>query len=107
MLSNRLFGRGTSLLWLATITYLRRTESRGPKKEGTYYQVLWTWMVGQGSGALPVTARRAKRENGGLGEDPPGSTITYLRRTERWGGGLAPQKRTSYEEDQGIARGFF
>jgi hypothetical protein len=27
--------------------------------------------------ALPVTARRAKRENGGLGEDPPGST-TYL-----------------------------
>jgi hypothetical protein len=31
----------------------------------------------QGSeGALPVTARRAKRENGGLGEDPPGSTMT-------------------------------
>jgi hypothetical protein len=28
-------------------------------------------------GALPVTARRAKRENGGLGEDPPGSTMTY------------------------------
>jgi hypothetical protein len=24
-------------------------------------------------GALPTTARRAKRENGGLGEDPPGS----------------------------------
>jgi hypothetical protein len=23
-----------------------------------------------------VTARRAKRENGGLGEDPPGSTMT-------------------------------
>ena len=28
--------------------------------------------------ALPVTARRAKRENGGLGEVPPGSTMTYL-----------------------------
>jgi hypothetical protein len=27
--------------------------------------------------AVPVTARRAKRENGGLGEDPPGSTMTY------------------------------
>jgi hypothetical protein len=26
--------------------------------------------------ALPVTARRAKRKNGGLGEDPPGSTMT-------------------------------
>jgi hypothetical protein len=25
-----------------------------------------------------VTARRAKRENGGLGEDPPGSTMTQL-----------------------------
>ena len=28
-------------------------------------------------GAVPVTARRAKRENGGLGEDPPGSPMTY------------------------------
>jgi hypothetical protein len=28
-------------------------------------------------GAVPVTARRAKRENGGLGEDPPGSTMAY------------------------------
>jgi hypothetical protein len=26
-----------------------------------------------------VTARRAKRENGGLGEDPPGSTMTYYQ----------------------------
>jgi hypothetical protein len=35
-------------------------------------------MLSQNSdGALPVTARRAKRENGGLGEDPPGSTMTY------------------------------
>jgi hypothetical protein len=34
------------------------------------------WMFSQGSdGAVPVTARRAKRENGGLGEDPPGSTM--------------------------------
>ena len=44
----------------------------------TYYQVLWTWMFSQDSyGAVPVTARRAKRENGGLGEDPPGNTMTY------------------------------
>jgi hypothetical protein len=44
----------------------------------TYEQVLQTWMFNQGiGGALPVTARRAKRENGGLGEDPPGSTMTY------------------------------
>jgi hypothetical protein len=28
-------------------------------------------------GALPMTVRRAKRENGGLGEDPPGRTMTY------------------------------
>jgi hypothetical protein len=28
-------------------------------------------------GDLPVTARRAKRENGGLGEDPPGRTMSY------------------------------
>jgi hypothetical protein len=28
-------------------------------------------------GALLPTARRAKRENGGLGEDPPESTMTY------------------------------
>ena len=34
--------------------------------------------------ALPVTARRAKRENGGLGEDPPGSTMTYLQVLRTW-----------------------
>jgi hypothetical protein len=28
-----------------------------------------------------VTARRAKRENGGLGEDPPGSTMTFTNRS--------------------------
>jgi hypothetical protein len=28
-------------------------------------------------GALPTTTCRAKRENGGLGEDPPESTMTY------------------------------
>ena len=28
--------------------------------------------------ALPTTARRAKRENGGLGEDPPGSPMSHL-----------------------------
>jgi hypothetical protein len=27
-------------------------------------------------GPLPTTAGRAKRENGGLGEDPPGSPMT-------------------------------
>ena len=35
-------------------------------------------MFSQGSdGAVPATVRRAKRENGGLGEDTPGSTMTY------------------------------
>jgi hypothetical protein len=28
--------------------------------------------------ALPTTARRAKRENGGLGEDPPGSPMSNV-----------------------------
>jgi hypothetical protein len=42
-------------------------------------------MFSQGSeGALPVTARRAKRENGGLGEDPPGSTMTYKQVLRTW-----------------------
>jgi hypothetical protein len=48
------------------------------------------WRLLQGNdGALPVTARRAKRENGGLGENPPGSTMTY------WAGrgGLSPAPR--------------
>jgi hypothetical protein len=31
-----------------------------------------------------VTTGRAKRENGGLGEDPPGSTITYLQVVRTW-----------------------
>jgi hypothetical protein len=35
-------------------------------------------------GALPTTARRAKRENGGLGEDPPGSTITCQQVLRTW-----------------------
>jgi hypothetical protein len=33
--------------------------------------------VNSGIWGFPVTAHRAKRENGGLGEDPPGSTMTY------------------------------
>ena len=36
------------------------------------------WRLLQDSeGTLPVTACRAKRENGGLGEDPLGITMTY------------------------------
>jgi hypothetical protein len=37
-----------------------------------------------------MTARRAKRENGGLGEDPPGSTMTYYQvlRTSMFSQGL-------------------
>ena len=51
-----------------------------PESTMTRLQVLGTWMFSQGSDeALPVTAGRAKRENGGLGEDPPGSTITHLQ----------------------------
>jgi hypothetical protein len=42
-------------------------------------------MFSQGSdGALPTTARRAKRENGGLGEDPPGSTVTSHQVLRTW-----------------------
>jgi hypothetical protein len=42
-------------------------------------------MFSQGSdGVVPVTARRAKRENGGLGEDPPGSTMTYKQVLRTW-----------------------
>ena len=42
-------------------------------------------MFSQGSDeALPVTGRRAKRENGGLGEDPPGSTITRQQVLRTW-----------------------
>jgi hypothetical protein len=49
-----------------------------PGSKMTYQQVVRTWMFSQGSdGAVPVTARRAMRENGGLGEDPSGSTMTY------------------------------
>jgi hypothetical protein len=33
---------------------------------------------------FPVTARRAKRENGGLGEDPPGGTMTYWQVLWTW-----------------------
>jgi hypothetical protein len=40
--------------------------------------------LGSSDQALPVTARRAKRENEGLGEDPPGSTITYLQVLRTW-----------------------
>jgi hypothetical protein len=56
-----------------------------PGNTMTYYRVLTTWMVSQGSeGTFPVTARRAKRENGGLGEDPPGSTMTYNQVLRTW-----------------------
>jgi hypothetical protein len=47
--------------------------------------VVRAWMISQGNyGAVPVTARRAKRENGGLGEDPPGSTIRYKQVVRAW-----------------------
>jgi hypothetical protein len=37
-----------------------------------------TWMFSQGRyGVAPETTCRAKRENWGLGEDPPGGTMTY------------------------------
>jgi hypothetical protein len=36
-------------------------------------------MLSQGNqGALPMTACRARRDNGGLGEDPPGGTMGLL-----------------------------
>jgi hypothetical protein len=43
------------------------TGATGPKEPAT----MSSWYK------LPVTAHRAKRENGGLGKDPPGSTMTY------------------------------
>jgi hypothetical protein len=46
-------------------------------------------------GAAPAMARRAKRENGGLGEDPPGSTMTYYQvlRTRMFRGGGSPGRK--------------
>jgi hypothetical protein len=44
-----------------------------------------TWMLSQSTyGAVPPTTRRAKRENGGLGKDPPGSTMTYSQVLRTW-----------------------
>ena len=41
--------------------------------------------LNQGSyGAVPMTACRAERENEGLGEDPPGSTMTYQQVLRTW-----------------------
>jgi hypothetical protein len=59
-------------------------------------------MFSRGSeGASPVTARRAKRENGGLGEDPLGSTMTYLQALRSGRLGPRPSRarfaRPSYE----------
>jgi hypothetical protein len=66
------------------VSYLgpaKRALGGSPRKEGLKYDDwLRTWKFSQGSyRAVPVTARRAKRENGGLGEDPPGSTMTGYR----------------------------
>jgi len=38
--------------------------------------------------ALPTTARRAKREDGGLGEDPPGSPMSHLHPRGSLGAGV-------------------
>jgi STAM-binding protein len=42
-----------------------------------------------------VTAHRAKRENGGLGEDPPGSTMTYKLRENSCACGSYPANNCS------------
>jgi hypothetical protein len=59
-------------------------------------------------GAPPVTARRAKRENGGLGEEPPGRTMLLFI-----SGGILPQtfvfllnlKRAGGESEPRVERG--
>ena len=48
-----------------------------PRKYDDLQQVRRTWISQSSYGAVPVTASRAKRENGGLGEDPPGSPTTH------------------------------
>jgi hypothetical protein len=67
----RLFSKGFILYGRQNLT----TEE-DPPGSMTYLQSFGPGCSGS-EGALPVTAGRAKRENGGLGEDPPGSMITY------------------------------
>jgi hypothetical protein len=72
-------------------TKAERSEPRGvwgdwpPGKKGYHtcyiYRPIRLYMS-HSDQALPVTARRAKRENGGLGEDPPGSPIWCLDRSK-------------------------
>jgi hypothetical protein len=69
-------------------------------------------MLSQGSYvAVPVTARRAKRDNGGLGEDPPGNTMSLLTgRSDldaQWGseGDLPVTARRAKRENGGSGGG--
>jgi hypothetical protein len=48
-------------------------------------------------GAQPTTAGRAKRENGGLGEDPPGNPMTHQQ--DRW---ACPRLNQGISPNQGI-----
>jgi hypothetical protein len=63
-----------------------------------------------------VTARRAKRENGGVGEDPPGNLKTHQRakRAMPWFGGMLvklrakggwPPERRPYESPSVASHG--
>jgi hypothetical protein len=64
-----------------------------------HYSVLEIWTRSKrpatmSSLGIPVTARRVKRENGGLGDYPPGSTMTYnVRAFEGW---LRSVSKSSY-----------
>jgi hypothetical protein len=55
-----------------------------------------------------MTARRAKRENGGLGEDPPGRKITYQQVLRTWmfsqgsDGALPTTARRAKRENGGL-----
>jgi hypothetical protein len=63
--------RGTFLARLASLALSITEAYEGPSEASQ-----------GGREAQPVTARRAKRENGGLGKDPPGRSMTGFLREE-------------------------
>ena len=51
---------------------------------------------------VPVTARRAKRENRGLGQGPPGSTMTYCQVTHGSDGAVPVTAPRAKRENGGL-----
>jgi hypothetical protein len=78
LLAHILAGRPSDFLGILPQTpafSLRSARSRGLSKNNQIYQLHSSY------GALPTTARRAKRESGGMGDDPPRSPIWCLDRS--------------------------